>query len=188
MQIHKVADRKLATTLHRKPTDCAALLHFHFNHSVKSKESIVFSQALRYSLLIADHTIQKKRTWLPEVSLLARKCPLEIITRKISKALLHSRDILGHRIPRASSSRIVLPTVTPCWLEEKQFSKSVRDNWLFIEKNPQLHSIWLTPSHSLYSPITPYHKTESIKDILVHSRQAAKSLSLRSAPNKYSHQ
>ena len=60
MQIHIVADRKLSTTLYRKPTDCAALLHFHFNHSVKSKQSIVFSQVLRYSLLIADHTIQKK--------------------------------------------------------------------------------------------------------------------------------
>ena len=154
MQIHIVADRKLSTTLYRKPTDCAALLHFHFNHSVKSKQSIVFSQALRYSLLIADHTIQKKRSWLPSVSLLSRKRPLEIITRKISKALLHSRDILLHRIPRASSSRIVLPVVTPCWPEEKQFSNSVRDNWHFIEKKTTTAQHL---DHPLPPPLFPHH-------------------------------
>ena len=33
--------------LYRKPTDCAALLYFHSNHSFKCKERIVFSQSLR---------------------------------------------------------------------------------------------------------------------------------------------
>ena len=47
MKILIVTDRKLSTTLYRKPTDCAILLHFHSNHSLKCKESIVFSQALR---------------------------------------------------------------------------------------------------------------------------------------------
>ena len=35
MKIHIGTDRKLSTTLYRKPTDCAALLHFHSNHSLK---------------------------------------------------------------------------------------------------------------------------------------------------------
>ena len=47
MMIQIGANRKLSTTIFRKPTDCAALLHFHSNHSLKCKESIVFSQALR---------------------------------------------------------------------------------------------------------------------------------------------
>ena len=41
----------LSTTLYRKPADCAALLHFYSNHSLKYKESIAFLQALRYNLL-----------------------------------------------------------------------------------------------------------------------------------------
>ena len=56
MKIHIRTDHKLSTTLYRKPTDCAALLHFHSNHSLKCKESPVFSQALRYNLTT-------KRTW-----------------------------------------------------------------------------------------------------------------------------
>ena len=117
MKIHIGADCKLSTTLYRKPINCAALLHFHSKHSLKCKESIVFSQALRYNLLIADDTILQKEVDSLTVSLLARKYPLEIITRNISKALLHSRDTLLYRNPKASSSRTVLPVVTPYSLE-----------------------------------------------------------------------
>ena len=42
MKIHIGADHKPSTTLYRKPTDCAGLLHFYSNHSLKCKESIVF--------------------------------------------------------------------------------------------------------------------------------------------------
>ena len=141
MKIHIGADRKLSTTLYRKPTDCAALLHFHSNHSLKCKESIVFSQALRYNLLIADDNVLQKELDSLTISLLARKYPLEMITHNISKALLHSRYTLLHRTPKASSSRSVLPVVTPYSPEGRQFSKSVRNHWHIIENDPQLHNI-----------------------------------------------
>ena len=98
-----------------------------------------------------------------------------MITCNISKALLHSRGTLLYRNPKASSSRSVLPVVTPYSSEGRQFSKSVQDHWHIIENDSQLHSIWPNP------PITAYHKTESLKDILVHSHQA-KTTSLCSAP------
>ena len=164
MKIHIGADRKLSTTLYRKPTDCAALLHFHSNHSLKCKESIVFSQALIYNILIADDSVLQKELDSLATSLLARKYPLEVITHNISKALLHSRDTLLYRTPKASSSRSVLPVVTPYSSKGRQFSKSVRDHWHIIENDPQLRRIWPNP------PITAYHKTEFLKDILVHSR------------------
>ena len=42
MKIHLGADHKPSTGLYRKPTDCATLLHFDSNHSLKCKESTVF--------------------------------------------------------------------------------------------------------------------------------------------------
>ena len=39
MTIHIEADHKLSTILYRKLSDCAALLQFHSNHSLKCKES-----------------------------------------------------------------------------------------------------------------------------------------------------
>ena len=177
MKIHVGADRKLSTILYRKPTDCATLLHVHSNHSLRCKESTVVSQALRYNLFISDDTILQKELNSLTISLLARKYPLEVITHNISKALLHSRDTLLYRTPKASSSRSVIPVVTPYSSEGRQFSKSVRDRWHIIENDPQLHRIYPSPT------ITAYHKTESLKDILVNSCQA-KLTSLRSAPNE----
>ena len=169
------ADRTLSITLYRKPTDCAALLHFHSNHSLKCKESIVFSQALRHNLLITDDTLLQKELDSLAISLLARQYPLEIITRNISKALLHSRDTLLYRPSKTKSSKRVLPIVTPYSPEGRHFSQSVRNRWHIIENDSQLQNVW--PNHL----ITAYHKTESLKDILVHSRQT-KPTSSRSAP------
>ena len=45
------------TCLYRKPVDFTAILHFHSNHSLKSKESFVFSKSLRCNLLITDSTL-----------------------------------------------------------------------------------------------------------------------------------
>ena len=160
----------------RKPTDCAVLLYFQSNHSLKCKEIIIFSQALRYNPLTADDTILQKELDFLTVSLLARKFSLEIITRNISKALLHSRDTILHRTPRASSSRIVLRVVTPYSLEGRQFSKSVWDHW-YIE---MIHNYTTSDP----TPITTYHKTETLNNILVHSCQE-KPTSLCSAPTKH---
>ena len=49
MKVYIGVDRKTSTTLYRKPTDCVARLQFYSNHSLKCKECIVFSQALRYN-------------------------------------------------------------------------------------------------------------------------------------------
>lgn len=53
-----------------KPNDCAAFLHFHSNHPLKYRESIVFLKALRYNLLMADHTLLQKAFDSLTVSLL----------------------------------------------------------------------------------------------------------------------
>ena len=69
MKIYVRTDHKLSTTLYRKPTDCATLLPFHSNHSFKCKESIAFSLALSYNLLIADDTVlQKELDFLKHLS------------------------------------------------------------------------------------------------------------------------
>ena len=127
MTVQIGANHKLSTTLFRKPFDCPALLHFHSNHSLKCYESIVFSQALRYNLLITDdHSLQKELNSLA-ISLLARKYPLDIITHNISKALLHTNDTLLCEPTKASGPMTVLPIITLYSVEGRSFSQSVRD-------------------------------------------------------------
>ena len=127
MKIHIGTDRKLSTTLYRKPTDCVAPLHFHSSHSIKCKESIIFSQALRCNLLIVHYKLLQKELDSLAISLLARKYPIDIIPHNISKALLHSHDILLHKPTKVSSPRTDLLIVTPYSIEGKSFSQSVQD-------------------------------------------------------------
>ena len=51
-----IKNEKIMTTIHRKPTDKMLLLHFQSNHSLYTKESIIYSQALRYNLIINTDT------------------------------------------------------------------------------------------------------------------------------------
>ena len=116
MKILNGADHKLSTTLYRKLIDWAALLRFHSNHSLKCKESIVFSQTLRYNLIVDGNLLQKELDSLV-ISVFARKDLLDIITRNISKALLLSRDTLLYEPTKASGPRTVLPVITPYSIE-----------------------------------------------------------------------
>ena len=50
--IHDGEDRKLYTSLYSKPTNTFALLHFDSYQPLFAKESIIYSQALRYQMLI----------------------------------------------------------------------------------------------------------------------------------------
>ena len=127
MKIQIGADRKLSTTVYRKLSYCAALLHFHSNHSLKSKESIIFSQALRYNVLIADDHLTQKELDSHAISLLARKYLLDIISHNIPKALLYPCDTFFHKPTKASGSRTVLPIIIPYAIEGKSFSQLVRD-------------------------------------------------------------
>ena len=126
MKIYIGTDRRLSTAIYRKPTDCAALLHFHSNHSLKCNESNVFSQTLRCNLLIADDALLQNIFDSLAISLRPTQYPLEITNRNISKAFLHSRDTLFYRPPKTASPKRVLPIVTPYSPEGVHFSQSVR--------------------------------------------------------------
>ena len=59
VQIYLYEKRKLKTKFYRKPTDCMTLLHFHSHHPLSWKEGIIYSQALRYKMIISeDHILQ----------------------------------------------------------------------------------------------------------------------------------
>ena len=147
MKIHTAADCKLSLTLYRKSTDCASLLHFHSNHSLKCKESIVFSQ------IQPGDTLLQKELDSHAVSLLSRQYPLEIIIRNISKALLHCHYTLLYRSPKAASPKTVLPIVTINSPERTHFSQLVQNCWHIIKNDLQLQST-AQPSHH-YLPQKP---------------------------------
>ena len=62
MKIQIRADCKLSIILYRKPTNCAILLHFHSNHSLKCKESIISHKLLDTTSSLQMITCYKKNS------------------------------------------------------------------------------------------------------------------------------
>ena len=61
VQIYLSETRKLKTKLYRKPTDCMTLLHFLSHYRLSCKEGVIYSQALRYNMIISeDHILQEE--------------------------------------------------------------------------------------------------------------------------------
>ena len=104
-----IKNDKIMTTIHRKPTDKMLLLHFQSNHSLHTKESIIYSQALRYNLIINTDTQLQTELYNLTRTLLARKYPLHIINRNILKTLKFSRHDLLHKTKKQNKKPHFLP-------------------------------------------------------------------------------
>ena len=68
-----IKNAKIMTTIHRKPTDLMLLLHYQSNHPLHTKESIIYSQALRYNLIINSNNRLSSELHNLTRTLLARK-------------------------------------------------------------------------------------------------------------------
>ena len=140
------------------------LLHFHSHHPLSCKEGIIYSQALRYNMIISeDHILQEKLNNLTRI-LLARAYPLHLIIKNIKKALTHNRnDLLSKRTPQSKTN--IFPIVTPFSELGKLFTETIHKNWRTIANDTTLSTIW--PS----KPLSAYTKSSSIHNHLVHSAQ-----------------
>ena len=128
VQIYFSESRKLKTKLYKKPSDCMALLHFHSHYPLSRKEGIVYSQALRYNMIISDdHILQEELNNLTRI-LLARASPLHLIIKNIKKALTHTRNhLLSQRTTHTETN--ILPIITPFSNIGKSFAATIHKHW-----------------------------------------------------------
>ena len=136
------------------------LLHFRSHHPLSCKESIIYSQALRYNMIISeDHILQAELNNLTRI-LLARAYPLHLIIKNIKEALTHSRNyLLSQRTPHTETN--ILPIITPFSNMSRQFTATIHRNWHIVVNNITLSTIW--PS----KPLSAYTKSNSIHNHLV---------------------
>ena len=88
------------------------LLYFHSPHPLSCKEGIIYSQALRYNMVITkDHILQEELNNFTHI-LLARAYPLHLIVKNIKNALTHNLNhLLSQQTPQTETN--ILPIVTP---------------------------------------------------------------------------
>ena len=138
------------------------LLHFHSHHPLNCKEGIIYSQALRYNMIISeDHILHEE---LNSLTLILLDCayPLHLIIKNIKKALTHNRNhLLSQRTSRTESS--ILPIVTPFSDIVKILMAVIDKNWDNVANETTLSTIWQS------KPLPGYTKSSSIHNHLVHS-------------------
>ena len=157
-------DRKIRTKLYRKPTDTMCLLHHTSNHSQACKRSVIFSQALRYNMIIHNDNHLNEELHILARTLLARGYPLKLINDNIHRALTFTQqDLLNPRV--ITPRKRILPLITPYSVKGQKLAEHVKTNWGIIKNDETLREIWPNP------PTIAYTKTKSIKDTLIHTAQ-----------------
>ena len=129
-----------------------SVLHFHSHHPLSCKESIIYSQALHYNMIILeDHILQEELSNLTCI-LLARAYPLHLIIKNIKKALTHNRNhLLSQGTPQTGIN--ILPIVTP-------FSDMGK---VLTEPNIEIGTILLMkPFSPPFGHLNPYQTTPNL--------------------------
>ena len=159
MTIYIDEDRKLATTIYRKPTDCASYLHFKSNHPIHTKRSIIYSQALRYNMLIDDDNKLTDNLHYLTKAFIAKGYPLKMINEEIRKAMSVPQETLIHKhnIQKEGFNNFI---TIPYSDHTKFISNYIKSSWPHIRNRTQVPP---TP------PTIIHTRQKNLKDILVHT-------------------
>ncbi|XP_066911987.1 uncharacterized protein [Clytia hemisphaerica] len=143
------------TSIYRKPTDRSQFLHFQSNHPLHVKEGIIYSQGLRYNLIISDdRNLTKELNFLTKV-FLARGYPLSLINRNIAKALAIPRHTLLYGGNRNQGPRAPLLPLILHRNKDEYIRSTINEHWSIIEEDEEL-------SNAIPRPTTVYKNNTTI--------------------------
>ena len=163
-QIYIDENRQLRTKLYKKPTDRSMLLHFKSHHPLHTKESVIYSQALRYNMIISNDSILQDELYNLTRTLLARHYPLKTINDNIQKALQFTQtELIRKTRSKETPTEPPIPFITKYTEGGQRTRKIIRENWNIITNDPYTNNIFPQP------PVTAFQKLPTIANILIRS-------------------
>ena len=123
-------NRKLRTMLYKKRTDRSFLLQNDSHHPKQVKEGIIYSQALRYNMIINTDSELQTELYNLTRTLLARHYPLHIINRNITKALQFTRHDLLHKTKKLHNKPKFLPF--GIYERDEKLRRKIQNKWLIL--------------------------------------------------------
>ena len=159
-------DRKLYSTLYTKPTDTFALLHYNSFHPTNTKKSIIYSQVLRYRMLITSDSLLQKALKQLKTNLIFRGYPKSTIDREIQKISHYTqKDILMREKADQQPQKRRLIFTFPHNIHINELKTILHRHWYLIQNDKELEQIWDGP------PMVAVQRHKNLKDVLVHSKQ-----------------
>ena len=150
--IHLDHEGNLSSSLHIKPTDTFSLLHFSSFHPDSSKKSIIYSQALRYRLLITKDSELKEALRNLKNNFIFRGYPRKMIDSNINKVLCLTQQDLLDTSPKEGREnkhgKLVFSTLHS--IHNPEIKRILLQNWHIIEQDPTLKTTWPSPAPVTY--------------------------------------
>ena len=157
-------NNKLESDLYIKPTDRTLLLHQNSFHPQTCKNSIIYSQALRYRRIITDNTRLQQRLDNLLIALIHRGYKHDNIITSFNKAILYTQNELLNKTENANKTTNKPIFTTQYNSNTKYIAQILRKHWNVIENDPTLRILWPEP------PIVAYQKNKSLRDTLVSAK------------------
>ena len=155
-------DNKLETMIYRKPTDRYTYLHPQSFHPPHIKQSIVYSQTIRYNRICSDSTTRKKQTNDLRGAFSDLGYKARLINQEMSKANNIPRENLLTYKEKTQTDRI--PLVVTYNPQLNKLKKIAKDLQPMLLENPKTRELF--PS----TPVIAFKQPRNLKQILVNSK------------------
>ena len=168
----------LESTLFIKPTDICTLLQASSFHPTHCKKGIIYSQALRYRILITNDKELERHLYNLKVNLIKRGYDPSLIDNEFAKiSNINQNDLLfpnqnnqQHRPNPTSKNegnnqRNVIPFIVPYDCETTEIRSILSNHWHLIGDNPVLQQVW-----NRSRPILSLQRRPNLKDKLVRTK------------------
>ena len=146
------SNNKFESDLYIKPTDRTILLHQNSFHPQTCKNSIIYSQALRYRRIITDNTRLQQRLDNLLIALIHRGYKDDNIITSFNKVLLYTQNELLNKTENTNKTNNKPIFTTQYNSNTKYITQILRKHWNIIENDPTLRILWPEP------PIVAYKK------------------------------
>ena len=158
------SNNKLESDLYIKPTDRTLLLHNNSFHPQSCKNSIIYSQALRYRRIISDNSKLHERLNHLLVALIHRGYKYDTIVTAFNKALEYNTqdELLSMQTTHKTNNRPIFPITYNN--NTKYIAHILRKHWILIQNDPKLQILWPEP------PVVAYKKNKTLKHTLVSTK------------------
>ncbi|XP_057294607.1 uncharacterized protein LOC130623133 [Hydractinia symbiolongicarpus] len=135
-------DGKLYSSLYTKPTDTFSLLHYNSFHPTFTKSSVIYSQSLRYRMLINKDDMLNKALKNLEWVLKNRGYPQKLIQENMKKIKnLSQKDLLYNDKPKTDNTQMYLVFLTHYSKDNTTIKKIINKHWHLIENDQELNKI-----------------------------------------------
>ena len=135
-------EQNLESTLYVKPTDICSLLHKQSFHPDTCKQSVIYSQALRYRRIITDNETLRTKLEKLKTNLIRRGYSIQEIDQQFQKVqqLSQTDALFGDSQPKKQGR--ILPFIVPYDKNTVQINKILKKHWTIIHENNTLKTIW----------------------------------------------